>query len=171
MSIIMWVMWWWLGLCLQNKEMLTKPQYKKLWKKISILRRNILFGHFGFSCGMCSRFIYRIIVKSSCSKWRQRNGCSTGLGVLYKTSPKNLFLLCSTHQLHQLRRVTADPLWRCVGKSTRTITKLESEPERSRQTLIMVESWLDMLWKVTVDESSIIYSSAELSYLFFQQHE
>lgn len=35
----------------------------------------------------------------------------------------------------------------------------------------MARLWLDMLWKVTVDESSIIYSSAELSYLFFQQYE
>lgn len=31
----------------------------------------------------------------------------------------------------------------------------------------MAKPWLDMLWKVTVDESSIIYSSAELRYLFF----
>lgn len=31
----------------------------------------------------------------------------------------------------------------------------------------MAGPWLDMLWKVTVDESSIIYSSAELGYLFF----
>lgn len=87
--------------------------------------------------------------------------------------PKHFFLLCGNHQLHQPRkRLTADPPRRCAGKSTRTITKLESEAERGRgQTLIMARPWLDMLWKVTVDESSIIYSSAELSYLFFQQYE
>lgn len=31
----------------------------------------------------------------------------------------------------------------------------------------MARPWLDMLCKVTVDESSIIYSSVELGYLFF----
>lgn len=85
----------------------------------------------------------------------------------------SFFLLCHSHQLqHPRERLTADPLRWCAGKSTKTITKLESERERGRgQTLIMARPWLDMLWKVTVDESSIIYSSAELGYLFFQQHE
>lgn len=89
-----------------------------------------------------------------------------------RTSPQHLSLLCADHQMHRSReRLTVDPQRRCAGKSSRTITKLKSKAERRRQTLIMARPWLDMLWKVTVDESSIIYSSAELSYLFFQQHE
>lgn len=39
------------------------------------------------------------------------------------------------------------------------------------QPLIMARPQLDVLWKVTVDESSIIYSITEQGYLFFQQHE
>lgn len=87
--------------------------------------------------------------------------------------PKNLFLLFVNHKPHYHRkRLTANPLKKCEGKSTRTITKLESEAGRGRgQTLIMARPWLDRLWKVTVDDSSIIYSSTELGYLFFQQHE
>lgn len=114
----------------------------------------------------------------TCTRSRQISDCYySSRGLLYHPScsmpPKHLFPLCDNHQLHQPReRLTADPPRRCAGKSTRTITKLESEAERGRgQTLIMARPWLDMLWKVTVDESSIIYSSAELDYLFFQQHE
>lgn len=62
---------------------------------------------------------------------------------------------------------------RCAGKRTRAKAKLHSEAEEGgwRQPLIMARPQFDVLWKVTVDESSIIYSITEQGYLFFQQHE
>ena len=76
-------------------------------------------------------------------------------------------LSIALHLLHRppRERLTADPPQKRVGKKTRTKTKLESERERDGrrgETLIMARLWLDMRWKVTADESSIIYSSTTL---------
>lgn len=111
---------------------------------------------------------------ATCSRSRQIScHCFSGQEPSCFQAPEaSLSSLCWPSAHKPRERLTANPLKRCADKWTRTTTKPESEAERGRgQTLIMAGPWLDMLWKVTVDESSIIYSITEQGYLFFQQHE